>query len=146
MIYVYYVKYILILMGDTMKNLNVALFCRADAGDYDEITRQINVLEKYASMNGMDISATFIDESSGGIDLHNEVHFQMLCAAKQKEFDCVLLEAPDIFPQFDEQDIPEIRLYSVSENISVKAGRNNETLFDTLPAYPQKSVLYCRYQ
>lgn len=127
-----------------MSDIKAAFFCRADLDNMAELLRQQHLLEKYAVSNDMGIVSAFLDESNGDLDFQNEVHFQMLCNAKQKMFDVLLVEKMAIFPRFNEDDIPKLHLHSVEDNITVTIGRSNSPFFEVKPQTPDKVWYYRR--
>lgn len=127
-----------------MKQRKAALYCRTATGNTRELIRQQYLLQQYAVSKGFFVVSSFLDESAGKMDIDNPVHYQVLCAARQKQFNLLLVERFNIFPAYIEKQIPPIELYSVMESSALKIGNSSNPIFEAAADPPGKAVVYYR--
>ena len=132
-----------------MNKRRAALYCYANRElpsekAEQELQRQQNLLEHYAKIHGIELSACYFYIGTEQLNLKNLVLLHMLQASKRKEFDIILLERFELFPSCTSKDIPQICLFSVKENKAIKIGECNAPLFDERAKIPTGAAVYRR--
>lgn len=109
--------------------MKAAIYCRS-CPHIPDMRRQQEQLEEYVTKHDWELTAAYFDDCHGSLNLQNAVQLSMLQAAKQKDFDILLITSRSAFPNAQDSEVPPMRILILDERKTISIGKSTNPVFD----------------